>query len=177
MCGVGRQCDTTTAKGLHRYLHPTTHYTHALHEVLDCHILNNGACLGGQCSDSVRFRIRFGSYSTSGKPNDTDGGWRGGDGCDGGEERDGAGAMGGIEGCGGGRWRGRGRFPNMYVCLTIVRETLCVGGRERWEEGGVGMGGERSTRPWNEPHRFAWNDPPPMDRPSVNNYGSALGAV
>ena len=52
---------------------------------------------GGQCSGSVRFRIRFGSYSTSGKPTDTEGGWRGGDGCDGGEEKDGAGTTRGCK--------------------------------------------------------------------------------
>ena len=71
----------------------------------------------------------------------------GGVGMDAMEERDGAGAMGGIEGCGGGRWRGRGRFPNMYVCLTIVRETLCVGGTGRVGGGwrGDGRGEEHAA--------------------------------
>ena len=150
------------------YWQPTTHYTHALHEVLDCHILNNDACLG--VNALVRFAFESGSART--RP-------LGSRMIRMAVERKGMGRgrWGEVEGCGGGRWRGRCRFPNMYVCLTIVRETPCVGGREGWEEGGVGMGGERSTRPWNEPHRFAWNDPPPMGRPPVNNYVFAFEAV
>ena len=96
------------------YLQPTTHYTHALHEVLDCHILNNGACLG--VSALVRFAFESGSARTRPLGNRMIRRVVGGVGRDEMEERKGIGDGGGDGGMW--RWALAGERPfSKHVCV------------------------------------------------------------